>query len=268
MNRKICIATFYKFVRLPDYRAWREPLLLICRAADIRGTILLAEEGINATIAGTREGIDRVLRFLSSDARFADMMVKSSFHNTIPFQRLKVRLKREIVALKATDANPLQQVGQYVEPEAWNSLIAQDDVILIDARNEYEVQLGSFHGALNPQTASFHELPRYLDQTLNPELDKRIAMFCTGGIRCEKATAYLLQQGFKQVFHLRGGILHYLETVEPAESCWKGECFVFDERVSLDHDLVKGKVAICDDCKTVVTRADETCLKCGSANIL
>ncbi len=268
MNQKICIATFYKFLRLPDFRAWREPLLLICRAVEVRGTILLAEEGINATIAGGREGIDSVLRFLSSDERFADMMVKESFHTTIPFQRLKVRLKREIVALKATDANPLEQVGQYIEPEAWNSLIAQDDVFLLDARNEYEVQLGSFAGARNPQTASFHELPRYLDQALNPERHKRVAMFCTGGIRCEKASAYLLRQGFEQVFHLRGGILHYLEKVEPAQSLWQGECFVFDERVSLDHDLAKGRFAICDDCKAVVTGADETCPKCGSANIL
>lgn len=268
MNQKICIATFYKFLRLPDYRAWREPLLLICRASGVRGTILLAEEGINATIAGEPEGIDSVLNFLRSDRRFVDMMVKQSFHSAIPFQRLKVRLKREIVALKATGANPLEQVGQYIEPEAWNRLVAQDDVILIDARNDYEVQLGSFDRALNPQTESFHELPRYFDQTLNPERHKRIALFCTGGIRCEKATAYLLQQGFKQVFHLRGGILHYLEKVAPAESLWQGECFVFDERVSLDHDLVKGQVAICDDCKTVVARSDETCLKCGSGNLL
>lgn len=268
MDQTICIATFYKFVRLPDYRSWREPLLVLCRAAQVRGTILLAEEGINATIAGERGGIDSVLGFLSSDPRFADMMVKESFHNVIPFQRLKVRLKREIVALKAADVDPLEQVGAYVEPEDWNRLIAQDDVILIDARNDYEVQLGSFDGARDPQTNSFHELPRYLDQTLNPERHKRVAMFCTGGIRCEKATAYLLRQGFEQVFHLRGGILHYLEKVEPAESLWRGECFVFDERVSLDHKLAKGRVAICDDCKAVVGRGDDACPKCGSTEIL
>ncbi len=268
MNDRIRIATFYKFVRLPDYRAWREPLLLLGRAAGLRGTILLAEEGINATIAGERAGIDSVLNFLGSDTRFGDLMVKESFHSAIPFQRLKVRLKSEIVALKARGVNPLEHVGEYVEPEAWNSLIAQDDVILIDARNAYEVQLGSFSGARDPQTESFHELPRYLDQTLNPERKQRIAMFCTGGIRCEKATAYLLGQGFKQVFHLRGGILNYLEKVDSAESLWRGECFVFDERVSLDHDLTKGKATICDDCKAVVTRADETCLNCGSANLL
>lgn len=268
MDDKICIATFYKFIRWPDYRAWREPLLLICRAADVRGTILLAKEGINATIAGERAGIDRVLNFLCSDRRFDDMMVKESFHCAIPFQRLKVRLKREIVALKATDANPLERVGEYVEPEAWNDLIKQDDVLLIDARNAYEVQLGSFSGARNPDTESFHELPRYLDQTLPTEQHKRIAMFCTGGIRCEKATAYLLGQGFDQVFHLRGGILNYLENVDPAESMWQGECFVFDERVSLDHNLAKGQTTICDDCKAVVSRADENCLKCGSANLL
>lgn len=268
MNDRIRIATFYKFVRLPDYRAWREPLLLICQAAEVRGTILLAEEGINATIAGERQGIDRVLNFLSSDGRFADMMVKESRHSAIPFQRLKVRLKREIVALKAKDVDPREQVGQYIEPEQWNSLIAQDDVILIDARNDYEVRLGSFGGARDPRTESFHELPRYLDQTLNPARHKRVAMYCTGGIRCEKATAYLLKQGFEQVFHLRGGILNYLEKMTPAESMWQGECFVFDERVSLDHNLAKGQVAICDDCKAVVARADATCRNCGSHNLL
>ena len=155
MKQEICIAAFYKFAPFPDYRTWREPLLLICRAAGIRGTILLAEEGINATIAGERAGIDSVLNFLRSDPRFDDMMVKVSFHSAIPFQRLKVRLKREIVALKARDVNPLAQVGQYVEPEHWNNLITQDDVVLIDARNKYEVALGSFSGALDPQTESF-----------------------------------------------------------------------------------------------------------------
>lgn len=268
MSQKIRIAAFYKFVRLPDYRALRDPLLLVCRAADVRGTILLAEEGINATIAGECEGIASVLRHLRGDARFADLTVKESFHDQIPFQRLKVRLKREIVALKATDVNPLEQVGRYVEPEDWNRLIAQDDVIVIDARNEYEVQLGSFHGARNPQTASFHELPAYLDQSLKRQRHKRIAMFCTGGIRCEKASAYLLRHGFEQVFQLRGGILNYLANVEPAESSWRGECFVFDERVSLDHDLAKGQAMICDDCKSPVARADETCRQCGSRNLL
>ena len=268
MKQKIRIAAFYRFVPLPDYRDWREPLLLICRAARVRGTILLAEEGINATIAGECGGIDRVLDFLGSDPRFGDMVVKESFHSAIPFQRLKVRLKPEIVALKAGDVNPLDQVGQYVEPEHWNSLIKQDDVVLIDARNKYEVALGSFSGALDPQTESFHELPPYLDKTLKPGQHKRVAMFCTGGIRCEKATAYLLQQGFEQVFHLRGGILHYLENVALADSMWQGECFVFDERVSLGHDLAKGQITICDDCKAVVSRADESCPDCGSANLL
>ncbi|MYD10015.1 MAG: rhodanese-related sulfurtransferase [Chloroflexi bacterium] len=268
MTQEICIAAFYKFAHFPDYRAWREPLLLICRAAGVRGTILLAEEGVNATIAGERAGIDRVLNFLRSDPRFCDLMIKESFHSAIPFQRLKVRQKREIVALKAGSVNPLAQVGRYVDPEHWNNLIKQDDVVLVDARNKYEVALGSFSGALNPQTDSFHELPRYLDKTLTPERHKRIAMFCTGGIRCEKATAYLLQRGFEQVFHLRGGILHYLESVAPADSLWQGECFVFDERVSLGHDLAKGRITICDDCKAVASRLDEACPSCGSASLL
>lgn len=268
MKQEIRIAAFYKFVQFPDFRAWREPLLLICRAAGVRGTILLAEEGINATIAGERAGIDCVLDFLGSDPRFGDIMVKESLHSAIPFQRLKVRLKREIVALKVGGVDPLTQAGHYVEPEYWNDLITQDDVMLIDARNKYEVALGSFSGALDPQTDSFHELPRYLDETLKPGQHKRVAMFCTGGIRCEKATAYLLQQGFEQVFHLRGGILHYLENVAPTDSLWQGECFVFDERVSLGHDLAKGQITICDDCKAVVARADKACPDCGSANML
>ena len=159
-------------------------------------------------------------------------------------------------------------MGEYVEPEDWNRLIVQDDVTLIDARNEYEVRMGSFKGAHDPRTESFHELPRFLDQTLHAAQHKRIALYCTGGIRCEKATAYLLRQGFEQVFHLRGGILHYLEKVAPADSLWRGECFVFDERVSLDHDLAKGQVAICDDCKAVVTRAEDSCPTCGSSHLL
>ena len=268
MDQSIYIATFYKFVRLPDYRSLQQPLLLVCRTAGVRGTILLAEEGINATIAGERSGVDKVLGFLQSDARFADLMVKESFHNAIPFQRMKVRLKREIVALKVPDIDLEERVGTYIEPEDWNNLLEQDDVILIDARNEYEVRMGSFPNARNPRTESFHELPRYLAENYDPQQHKRIAMFCTGGIRCEKATAYLLQLGFAEVFHLRGGILRYLEKVEPAASKWQGECFVFDERVSLDHGLQKGEIVICDDCKTVVKLTDEECLRCGSTSFL
>ncbi len=268
MLMTIRVATFYKFVHLPDCRDLREPLLAECRAAGVRGTILLAEEGINATITGERSAVDQVLRYLLSDPRFLGMLVKESCHSAIPFQRMKVRIKNEIVALKSPGVDPNLQVGKYVDPQDWNGLISQDDVVLIDARNDYEVQMGCFVDARNPRTESFHELPRYLAERLDPKQHKRIAMYCTGGIRCEKATAYLLKLGFEEVYHLRGGILRYLEEVESVSSLWQGECFVFDERVSLDHDLKKGKIAICDDCKAVVKLADEECWRCGSTNFL
>ena len=267
-DRQVVIATFYKFVTLPDYRALKDPLLRLCQRLGLRGTILLAEEGINATIAGGRAPVDAALAFLRADSRFADLAVKESFHNAVPFGRMKVRLKREIVALKASSADPRKQVGVYVEPEDWNRLIARDDVILIDARNDYEVRMGRFPQALNPGTASFHELPGYLADRLNPAQHKHVAMYCTGGIRCEKATALLLQRGFEQVYHLRGGILRYLERVAPAESLWQGECFVFDERVSLNHSLQKGDITICDDCKVPVQLTDLACHRCGSSNFL
>ena len=235
MTAPIRIAAFYKFVPLPDYESLRAPLLRCCQAASVRGSILLAAEGINATIAGTDSAVDAVLAHLRKDARFADLAVKDACHDSIPFRRMKVRLKKEIVALKAADADPRKQVGEYVEPDDWNALISQADVLVIDARNQYEVQLGSFCGALNPGTESFSELPRYLDETLDAEQHKQVALFCTGGIRCEKATALLLTRGFEHVYHLRGGILGYLERVPSEESLWQGECFVFDERGAVRH---------------------------------
>ncbi len=268
MKKLILIAAFYKFVPLPDYRDLRQPLLEVCRAAGVRGTILLADEGINATIAGERPAVEAVLSYLRADPRLADLLVKESFHDVIPFGRLKLRLKREIVALKVSGVDPRARVGAYVEPEDWNRLITQDDVLVLDARNDYEVQMGTFRGSLNPDTKSFHELPRYMAQNLDPAEHKRIAMFCTGGIRCEKATAFLLDRGFEAVYHLRGGILHYLEKVKPDESLWEGECFVFDERVSLDFSLHKGSITICDDCKAVVKVTDAKCPQCRSSNFL
>ncbi len=268
MHVPILIAAFYKFVPLPDYRELRAPLLDACRRAEVRGTILLASEGINATIAGERAAVDAVLNGLRADPRLADLTIKESLHSRNPFGRMKVRLKREIVALKQPDIDPARQVGIYIEPEAWNRLIARDDLLLVDARNDYEVRMGSFPGALNPGTAAFHELPRYLDANLDPRQHKRVAMFCTGGIRCEKATAYLLARGFEAVYHLRGGILRYLEKIDAAESLWQGECFVFDERVSLDHKLQKGQITICDDCKSAVILTDAACPRCGSSNFL
>lgn len=268
MENSILIAAFYKFVPLPDYRELRQPLRERCRAAGVRGTILLAPEGINATIAGLRPAVESVVSYLCEDPRMADLMVKESFHDSIPFGRMKVRLKREIVALKAPGVDPAKRVGAYVEPNDWNRLIERDDVLLIDARNNYEVRIGSFPGARNPGTESFHQITRFLTEELDPNKFKRVAMFCTGGIRCEKATAFLLGLGLKEVYHLRGGILNYLEKIKPDESLWQGECFVFDERVSLDHSLQKGCITICDDCKAVVKVTDEECLRCGSVNFL
>ena len=268
MDNRILVSSFYKFVDFHDFADWQVKLRGLCQDAGIRGTILLASDGINATIAGPRQGVERVLDALRADSRFADLTIKESFHHEVPFQRLKVRLKREIVALKVEGADPRKQVGIYVEAEAWNDLIAREDVTLIDARNNYEVQMGSFKNALNPETESFNELPRFLAEKLDPAKHSRVAMFCTGGIRCEKASAYLLQQGFAEVFHLRGGILRYLEQVDPADSLWEGECFVFDERVTLNHALQKGSVAICDDCKAVVSIGDAECAICGSSNFL
>ncbi len=268
MQNDILIASFYKFLHWPDYRAWQAPLRKRCRAAGLRGTILLAEEGINASIAGRRDAVGHVLDILRADARFSDLEIKVSCHHDIPFQRMKVRLKREIVAMKVPGLDPNKLVGAYVDAGDWNNLIGQDDVTVIDARNDYEVQMGSFRGALNPGTESFNELPQFLSQRLDPERHRRIAMFCTGGIRCEKASAYLLERGFGEVYHLRGGILRYLEQVDPAESLWQGECFVFDERVTVNHNLSKGHITICDDCKAVVQAADESCGNCGSSNFL
>ncbi len=267
-ENRVVISTFYRFLPLPDYRDLQQPLLQVCRAANVRGTILLAAEGINATIAGERAGVNRVLAHLRADPRLSDLAAKESFHDAIPFQRLKVRLKREIVALKAPDVDPTARAGTQVDAENWNRLIEQDDVILIDARNNYEVRMGSFPKALDPGTDSFHELPRFLADHLDPAQHKRIAMFCTGGIRCEKATALLLDWGFDEVYQLQGGILRYLERIAPAESLWHGECFVFDERVSLDQNLQKGSITICDDCKTPVSVGDETCPHCHSTNLL
>lgn len=268
MPDTIHIAAFYKFVRLPDYRELAAPMRQLCQSLGLLGTILLAEEGINATIAGEGDALNSFLAQLSADARFADLDLKLSSHDAMPFGRMKVRLKREIVALKAPAVDTSRRAGQYIEPEDWNSLISRDDVTLIDARNHYEVKMGSFPGALDPETASFHELPSFLTRRLNPESDKKVAMFCTGGIRCEKATAYLLSRGYDEVYQLRGGILRYLEQVEKSESLWEGECFVFDERVSLDHDLQKGGIRICDDCKAVIKPNDEQCPQCGSTTLL
>lgn len=253
----LVVATFYKFVKLPDYREMRSPLQQLCETAGVKGTLLLALEGINGTLAGTRRGIDAVLTGLRSDVRLADLTVKESTAHYPPFERMKVKLKREIVTLGVPEVDPTEQVGTYVAPEDWNQVISDPEVLVLDTRNDYEVQIGTFKTAVNPQTQSFREFPDYVQTHLDPSQHKKVAMFCTGGIRCEKATSYLLAQGFEQVYHLQGGILKYLEAVPADESLWEGECFVFDERVAVRHGLQPGSYEMCLACGYPINAADK-----------
>jgi UPF0176 protein len=260
------VATFYKFVALPDYQALQPLWLEFCQAREIRGTILLAAEGINATITGSRSHLDEVLNFIKSDHRFADLSHRESLAEQPPFKRLKIRLKKEIVTFGQPQINPNQQVGEYVEPQQWNALLEDPNVIVIDTRNDYEISLGSFRGAINPHTRSFREFPSYVAENLNPEQQPKIAMFCTGGIRCEKASAYLLSQGFAQVYHLQGGILRYLEEIEPEASLWEGECFVFDQRVALQHGLEAGEARMCFNCGHPLPPQQVRCQVCQTVH--
>ncbi len=237
MSDPIVVAAFYKFTPLSAYRQMREPLLDFCKQHNLRGSILLAAEGINATVAGTEAGIDALLTCLREAPGLGDLEAKFSRAPRRPFGKMKVRLKREIVTIKAPGADPTQQVGIYLNPRQWNDLIQQNEVLVIDTRNSFEFDYGTFAGAVNPQTESFGEFPEYVQRELLPNRPQRVAMFCTGGIRCEKATSYLLSQGVEEVYHLRGGILKYLEEMPQEDSLWAGTCFVFDEREALDHDL-------------------------------
>jgi len=234
-------ATFYQFTALPDFRALREPLRTICAGLELKGSVLLAHEGINGTLAGQREAVDALVAELRRGALFGarldDLELKFSTARAMPFRRLKIRLKKEIVTLGDAQADPTRQVGTYVEPAAWNALIESDETLLIDTRNAFEVAMGTFEGAIDPQIGSFREFKQFVAQRLDPARHRKIAMFCTGGIRCEKATSHLLARGFREVYHLKGGILKYLEEVSETESRWRGECFVFDERVALGHGL-------------------------------
>lgn len=242
------VAAFYKFVSLPDYVELRAPLLALCQEQEIRGTILLAQEGINGTIAGSRPAIAQVLDYLRSDSRFADLNVKESETESRMFDRLKIKLKKEIVTLGIPEVDPTQKVGTYVKPQEWNAVISDPETIVIDVRNRFEVSVGSFEGAIDPETASFRQFPDYVRSQLDPTQHQKVAMFCTGGIRCEKASAYLLSQGFKQVYHLEGGILKYLEEVPSEESLWRGECFVFDQRVAVTQGVKDGSYEMCYAC--------------------
>lgn len=253
-------AAFYKFVELPDFEALRAPLLACCEAHHVKGLILLAHEGINSTIAGPQAGVRAVLAYLRCDARFADLQHKEAWSDKAPFYRMKVRLKREIVTLGVPGISPAQMAGTYVKPEDWNALISNPEVVLVDTRNDYEVGIGTFTGALNPEIASFAQLVQWVAQApaLQPTAGKKpkVAMFCTGGIRCEKSTALLRAQGFDEVYHLEGGILKYLETVPEAQSLWQGQCFVFDERVSVGHALVPGSHSLCRACRQPLDGSD------------
>jgi len=253
-----CVVTaLYKFVRLEDFEQLQKPLLSVLTRHEIKGTILLAKEGINGTVAGSRTAIDALYRWFESDQRLVDMSFKESFDETVPFYRTKVKLKKEIVTMGVESIDPNKIVGTYVKPSEWNALISDPDVLLVDTRNDYEVNIGQFQGALNPKTETFREFPQYVKDNLNPEQHNKVAMYCTGGIRCEKSTAYLKEQGFEAVYHLEGGILKYLEEVPEADSMWQGECFVFDNRVAVDHSLVKGQYDQCFACRYPVNEADK-----------
>jgi UPF0176 protein len=254
------VLSLYKFADLADCAELRGPLHAFCTALGLRGTIILAPEGINGTVAGTAPAADALLAWLRDDPIWAGRLhgaqCKIAFAPAMPFHRLKVRLKPEIVTLRAPEADPSRQVGTYVAPDEWNALIAEGDVLLLDTRNRYETALGSFAGAVDPGIASFVEFKRYVADHLDPARDRKVAMFCTGGIRCEKASAYLLAQGFEEVFHLQGGILAYLERVPEPDSRWQGECFVFDERVAVSHGLRVGDASLCRGCRHPLTAAE------------
>ena len=258
-------AAFYKFVALTNLAPRKEALLALCAQHQIKGTILLAPEGINSTIAGPPDGVRALLAYLRDDPLLTDLQHKESWAEAAPFRRMKVHLKREIVTMGVPSVDPTRLVGTYVKPEDWNALISDPAVVLVDTRNDYEVGVGTFAGALNPQTRSFSQLPQWVEQQMQPggvlaEKDgkkPRVAMFCTGGIRCEKSTAFLRTKGFEEVYHLQGGILKYLETVPASQSSWQGECFVFDERVSVGHGLAPGHFELCRSCRHPLSSLDK-----------
>jgi len=260
------VAALYRFVDLPDHADLRDPLHRVCADNGVKGTLLLAREGINGTIAGPSAGIEAVLAWLRADPRLATLHHKTSWAEAMPFQRLKVKLKQEIVTLRVPELDPNKTVGQYVKPQDWNELIRQPDVVVVDTRNDYEVAIGTFEGAINPHIKSFTDLPAWVAQqpALQDQVDAngeakkpRVAMFCTGGIRCEKSTALMKMLGYEDVYHLEGGILQYLEDVPQEQSLWQGECYVFDQRVSVGHGLVPGPHQQCRACGWPVSPEDK-----------
>ena len=253
----LLVAAFYKFVQLTDLASLQDQIESCCRKNNVLGIVLLAQEGINSTIAGSREGVVKVLEFIRQDSRFSDLEWKESFANKQPFRKLRVRLKKEIVTMGIPEIDPSQLVGTYVKPADWNALIRDPDVIVIDARNNYETEIGTFTGAVNPDLDSFSQLPSWLEGKIDTGEQPRVAMFCTGGIRCEKSTAFLKQAGVKEVNHLQGGILKYLEEVPEDESLWEGECFVFDQRVAVGHGLELADYELCRACRFPLSPSDK-----------
>jgi len=251
------VTALYKFVRLENFERLQKPLLKVMEDNEVRGTLLLALEGINGTVAGSEEGVATVLDWLKSDDRLTDISHKESYTENAPFKRSKVKLKKEIVTMGVEGIDPLQVVGTYVKPKDWNALISDPEVVLVDTRNDYEIEIGTFENAVDPKTKTFREFPQYVADNLDPKKHKKVAMYCTGGIRCEKSTAYMKEQGFEEVYHLEGGILKYLEEVPQEETKWKGECFVFDDRVAVDHQLNKGQYDQCHACRMPITEDDK-----------
>lgn len=254
---RVVVCALYKFVALANFAELREPLHNLLEQQGIRGTLLLASEGINGTVAGSQAAIDTMLDWLAAQPGLDGIAPKYSYVDSMPFNRTKVKLKKEIVTMGVEGIDPKQVVGTYVKPQDWNALISDPEVLLVDTRNDYEVEIGTFKNALNPRTESFREFPEYVKTHLDPAKHKKVAMFCTGGIRCEKSTAFLKEQGFSEVYHLEGGILKYLEEVPASETLWQGECFVFDDRVAVDHQLAKGQYELCNACRLPITAADK-----------
>lgn len=254
--KPVVVSALYKFVTLEAFQELRDPLLAFMQTHGICGTILLANEGINGTVAGSASAIAALYAWFTQQPGLGTISHKESYHDVMPFKRTKVKLKKEIVTLGVEGIDPKQIVGTYVKPSEWNALIAADDVTVIDTRNDYEFQIGTFKNAINPKTNTFREFPAFVAEQLDVQKNKKVAMFCTGGIRCEKSTAYLKTLGFDEVYHLEGGILKYLEEVPVNESLWEGECFVFDERVAVNHDLEQGQYLQCYACRYPITQDD------------
>ena len=260
MQHTYLTTAMYHFVSLPHFKSLREPLLQFCVSRDIKGTLLLANEGINGTVAGSEKSILELLNYLKTDSlfesNFKNLAHKESWSNKHPFYRMKVKLKKEIVTLGVPGVSPTKVVGKYVKPQDWNSIISDPEVVLIDTRNDYEYAIGTFKNAINPKTNTFREFPEYVKTHFDPRKHKKIAMFCTGGIRCEKASSLMMSKGFEEVYHLEGGILKYLEEVKPENSLWQGECFVFDQRVAIKHGLEVGNYDQCYACRYPLSQDD------------